>query len=158
MNSGNIESDVSAEKIGKAILSLGKKLEDAVAIGVCGSLARGDFHERSDIDIFVIVKERLVDDRIWWDRISDVLQDFGRDVTVLVYTVEGLKRIITWYVLRLASEGVLVYDRGDIRGLFNRIISAAKEAGLVEVQIGDYKVWSVKNLKFAQRLTLEVRE
>ena len=55
-------------------------------------------------------------------------------------------------------EGVLVYDRGDIRGLFNRIISAAKEAGLVEVQIGDYKVWSVKNLKFAQRLTLEVRE
>ena len=68
---------------------------------MCGSLARGDFHERSDIDIFVIVKERLVDDRIWWDRRSDVLQDFGR---------------------------------------------------------GDYKVWSVKNLKFAQRLTLEVKE
>jgi predicted nucleotidyltransferase len=101
MNSGNIESDVSAEKIGKAILSLGKKLEDAVAIGMCGSLARDDFHERSDIDIFVIVKERLVDDRIWWDRRSDVLQDFGR---------------------------------------------------------GDHKVWSAKNLKFAQRLTLEVKE
>ena len=66
-----------------------------MAIGMCGSLARDDFHERSDIDIFFDVKERLVDDRIWWDRRSDVLQDFGRDVTVIVYTVEGLKRIIT---------------------------------------------------------------
>jgi len=58
---------------------------------MCGSLARDDFHERSDIDIFVIVKERLVDDRIWWDRRSDVLQDFGRDVTVLIYR-RGLKK------------------------------------------------------------------
>ena len=59
---------------------------------MCGSLARDDFHERSDIDIFVIVKERLVDDRIWWDRRSDVLQDFGRDVTVLIYR-RGLKKL-----------------------------------------------------------------
>jgi len=154
-------SDLSVQEVRKAILSLGKRLEGAEAIGICGSLARGDFHERSDIDIFVVVKEKLADvdvDRIWWDRISDALKDFGRDVTVLVYTTEALKRIITWYVLRLASEAILVYDRAGVESLFKRIIATAKKAGLVEREMGTRKVWSAKNLKIGQRLTLELKE
>ena len=85
-----------------------------------------------------------MDDRIWWDRRSDVLQDFGRDVTVLVYTVEGLKRIITWYVLRLASEGVLVYDRGDMRGLGITFFALRESAGQKSAYVCACRVYPVR--------------
>ena len=48
---------LSIEKVKEALLSLGDKLTEAEAIGICGSLARGDFDDKSDIDIFVIVKQ-----------------------------------------------------------------------------------------------------
>ena len=83
---------------------------------MCGSLARDDFHERSDIDIFVIVKERLVDDRIWWDRRSDVLQDFGRDITVLIYR-RGLKKNNHMVCPEVGIGGRSGLRQGDIRGL-----------------------------------------
>jgi len=35
---------------------LGDKLLETEAIGIFGSLARGDFHDRSDTDISVVVK------------------------------------------------------------------------------------------------------
>lgn len=151
----------SLSAIGQAILSLGEELKDAEAIGVMGSIARGDFHRRSDIDIFVVVKERKpgVDiDRLWWERINGVLSKFRRDATVITYSVEGLKRISNWYVLRLASEGVLIYDRGGIRKLFDKIIKTALDAGLVERTIGSHRVWSARNLKLGERFILEVRD
>lgn len=40
---------VSIEGVREPILSLGDKFEKAKAIGICGSLAGGDFHERSTI-------------------------------------------------------------------------------------------------------------
>jgi predicted nucleotidyltransferase len=147
--------------ISQAVLSLGDKLLEAEAIGIFGSLARGDFHDRSDIDIFVVVQEKKpgVDvDKLWWDRINEALKDYQRDVTVLVYSIEGLKRIITWYVLRLASEGIFIYDKGGVKELFVRIIKTAKEAGLVERKIGTHKVWTAPKLKLGERLVLEVKE
>jgi len=148
-------------KIKEAILSLREKLEEAEAIGVMGSMARGDCDEHSDIDIFVVVKERKPGcdvDRIWWKRIKEALKGFRRDVTVITYSVKGLKSISSWYVLRLASEGALIYDRGGIKGLFDRIIKTAREAGLVERKIGNHKVWSAKNLRAGQKLMLEVKD
>ncbi len=126
-----------------------------------GSLARGDFNEKSDIDVFVVVKERRSNydaDRIWWERIKDALSKFRRDVTVITYSVEGLKKISNWYVLRLASEGVLVYDKGGIKELFEKILTTARKAGLVEREIGSHKVWSAPNLKLGERLVLEVED
>ena len=151
----------SLSAIKEAILSLGEQLEEAEAIGVMGSVARGDFDERSDIDIFVVVRERKPGcdvDRIWWERIKDSLSKFRRDVTVITYSVKGLKSISNWYVLRLASEGVFIYDKGGIKELFNRIIRAAREAGLVERRIGNHRVWAAKDLKPGQRLVLRVED
>ncbi len=151
--------DLSIENVKDALLSLGDKLKEADAIGICGSLARGDFNEKSDIDIFVIVKEGTSDmDRTWWDRINDALKEFRRDITVLVYPINGLIKVINWYVLRLASEGIFVYDQGHVKDLFGKIIRAAKRAGLVEKEINGRKVWSAKNLKLGEELIVEVKD
>ena len=143
----------------RAIGSLGEKLEEALAIGIMGSLARGDFSERSDIDVFVVVEKKRSDtDRVWWKRITEVLEGFHRDITVITYSVNGLKKISNWYVLRLASEGILIYDRGKVGEIFRKIIETAHRAGLVERKVGDHRVWSAKHLKLGERLKLEVEE
>jgi len=147
-------------EVKEAILSLGEKLNEVEAIGIMGSLARGDFDEKSDIDVFVVVKEKIPGtdvERAWWERINDVLSKFKRDVTVILYSVKGLKRISNWYVLRLASEGVLLYDRGGIKDLFKKIVETARRAGLEEREAGGKrKIWVAKNLKLRERLILEV--
>ncbi|RKX68860.1 hypothetical protein DRP53_09835 [candidate division WOR-3 bacterium] len=153
--------DCTFEAVKEAILRMGGILREAEAVGVMGSLARGDFSDRSDIDIFVIVKEKKSGydvDRIWWDRINEALSLFHRDVTVVVYSVNGLRRISNWYVLRLASEGILVYDKGGIKGLFRKIIETARRAGLVERMVGNHRVWSAINLDLGERLKLEVKD
>ena len=127
--------------------SLGDDLQEAEALGICGSLARGTgFSGRSDIDVFIIVREKEAEgitDKRWWHRIQRALEPFGRDVTVLVYSVAGLKAVSNWYVLRLAAEGVLIHDQADIARLFEQIVQAARQAGLVQETIGDRLVWTV---------------
>jgi len=148
------------KKVKKAILSLDDELEEAEAVGVFGSLARGkDFSARSDIDIFVIVREKkpgVETDKLWWKRIKRALRELERDVTVLVYTVKGLERISNWYVLRLASEGILVFDKGDIRELFQRITEAAREAGMVEERIGDRQFWVLEGLQLGEVVEVQL--
>lgn len=147
------------EKIKRAVLSLGEKLDESEAIGICGSLARGNFTEKSDIDLFVIVKDEVKDKEVlWWKRLNEALKEFKRDITVIVYTVSGLKRIATWYVLRLASEGILIYDKGKIKELFEKIVKTAKDAGLVEVKVGNQNVWTAPKLKLGEKLRLEVKD
>jgi predicted nucleotidyltransferase len=87
------------EEVKEALLTLGDELQEAEAVGIFGSLARGDFSPASDIDIFVVVKEDesegrcLEVDDLWWRRVRDALSKFQRDVTVLVYSTEGLRKI-----------------------------------------------------------------
>ena len=140
--------EVTLERVKEVLLSsLGDDLQEAEALGICGSLARGTgFSEHSDIDVFVVVWEKEpgdTTDKRWWQRIQRVLEPFGRDVTVLVYSVAGLKAVSNWYVLRLAAEGVLIHDQAEIARLFEQIVQAARQAGLVQETIGDRLVWTV---------------
>ena len=140
--------EVTLERVKEMLLSsLSDSLQEVEALGICGSLARGTgFSEHSDIDIFVIVREKEpgdTTDKRWWQRIQRVLEPFGRDVTVLVYSIAALKSVSNWYVLRLAVEGVLIHDRAGIAHLFEQIVQAARQAGLVQEMIGDRLVWTV---------------
>lgn len=141
----------SAEQVKKAILSLGDELTGAEAVGICGSLARGwDFDEHSDIDIFVVVRHKAPGgetDRHWWRLMQRALRPFGRDISVLVYTLKGLRSVCNWYVLRLASEGLVIFDQGQVTQLFQDIVQAAEAAGLVQERIGDAWVWTAKGIK-----------
>ena len=153
-----METEVLLRRIKEVLLSLGDGPEQAEAIGICGSLARGkDFGPRSDIDVFVVVKEADLGpetQRMWWGRIQKALDELNRDVTVLVFTRKALGEICTWYVLRLASEGIVLFDKSGVEEFFGRIVQAARDAGLVEEEIEGDRVWT-SGVKYKE--TLEVK-
>ncbi|MFX0201568.1 MAG: nucleotidyltransferase domain-containing protein [Candidatus Hodarchaeota archaeon] len=140
---------VTIDRVGEILLSaLADGLQEVEALGVFGSLAGGsDFSDHSDIDVSVVVREK---DRAghtdlrWWQLIKQALEPFERDVTVLVYTVAGLRAVSNRYVLRLAAEAVLIYDRADITGVFQEIFQAAQRAGLVQERVGGSLVWTLR--------------
>ncbi|MDZ7262311.1 MAG: nucleotidyltransferase domain-containing protein [candidate division KSB1 bacterium] len=133
------------EYVSQKILSRGDYLQQLEAIGIFGSLARTDFTDRSDIDIFVVVDEvkdqEEETEKLWYDRISDLLTELHRDVTVLVYSIKALTKVATWHTIRLASEGILLYDKGKVKNIFEAIVKEAKRVGLVEKKFGRRKVW-----------------
>lgn len=151
---------VNLKDIEKSLLSIDK--EDALAIGICGSLARGDYHERSDIDVFVILpdegdsEERTLK---WIYKIRNALSKFKKDVTVFVYTLNSLKKICNWYVLRLADEGKIIYDKGEIKKLFQKIIETAYRAGMKKVKRGKSCVWTIgKTPEIDKPFVIEVKD
>lgn len=85
---------------------------DPERIMVFGSLARGDLHEDSDIDLLVVKRT----DRPFLRRIDDVLAllDVGVPVHALVYTPEELQRLVAErrdFILAALEEGRVVYER-----------------------------------------------
>lgn len=150
------------EEIRKVILDSKESLGEVEGIGLCGSLVRGDFSPKSDIDIFIVIPDGLSEREAWltWNRIlREILKDFGRDITVLIYSPKSLKEISSWYVLRLASEGKLIYDReGKIKKLFEKIIQTAKNAGLVEEEIHGHKYWIKKDIRIGEAFEISVSE
>jgi len=96
---------------------------------------------------------------IWYKRVKEVLRKYQRDVTVLVYTIQALRNICSWYVLRLTSEGIVVYDKGELKELFRKILKAADEAGLEQQRRGNSWVWTTKRkIKIGEIIRVEVME
>lgn len=143
----------------KDILTSEDIIEKVQAIGICGSLARGEFSEKSDIDVFIVVDklEKNTSD-FWWRKIHEILRPLGRDVTVFVYTIKGIKNIGNWYVLRLASEGIVLYDKCGIKEIFKKIVKVAQEEGLEQVRVGNSYVWKFKNLKLGERRVIRLED
>lgn len=151
---------IEIEDVKEALLSLDdRELREAEAIYLVGSLARGvDFTQRSDLDIVVVVKEKTPQtDILWYRRMYRVLAKFRRDITVLVYSLKGIESISNWYVLRMAQEGVSLYDKANVAGLFKEVVETAKRAGLVEREVGNFKVWSNIHRKLGESLEIPIK-
>jgi predicted nucleotidyltransferase len=122
-------------QVKKEVRRIALKVENKgiLAVGLFGSLARGDFDERSDIDIFVITEKELPlqeQDELY-NAFSALIPIFNRDVTVLVYDLNGLKRVPTWQTLNLVKDACLVIDRVEVAKTFERILQEAKTHGIV---------------------------
>jgi len=87
---------LNVDEIKKAIIGCGESLNEIEAIGLCGSIVRGDFSPKSDIDLFIVIPDHLSERETWltWNkRLRDILKVFERDITVLVYSLKSLKEI-----------------------------------------------------------------
>jgi len=148
-----VDTERINDKVKQIALTLGK--EEILAVGLFGSLARGDFDERSDIDIFVITEKELPlgeQDELYYT-FSQLIPVSGRDVTVLVYDINGLKRIPTWQTLNLAKDARFVYDRAGIEEVFKKILQEAEAHGIVYDD--EEKVFRLKKVR---RLAFSLEE
>ncbi len=107
--------------------------KETLAVGLFGSLARGEFNEKSDIDIFVITSKELTlkeQDEFYY-AFSELIPRFGRDVTVLVYDIESLKKIPSWQTFNLIRDAIFVHDVSGIEKIFKDILRKAEQHGIV---------------------------
>lgn len=144
---------VTLEGVKRDLLSLGPLLEETEAVGIFGSLARGDFGKKSDIDVFVVVSknEGMEQESLWHKRIREALRGYPYNKTILLYSIKGLRMISNWHVFSLASDSVIVYDKGRVAPLFKQIVDKAEEVGLVRRQYGRCKVWAMgRKLKWGE--------
>jgi|GEM_PF-734240 len=122
------------ERIKEGIKRIAQKFQgkDILAVGLFGSLARGDFHQKSDIDIFVITKRELTlkeQDELYF-AFSELIPEFRKDVTVLVYDIESLKKIPTWQTLNLIKDAQFVFDKAEIEKIFREILLNIEKQGI----------------------------
>ena len=119
------------EELRKIALNLRKR--EVLAVGLFGSLARGDFKEKSDIDIFIITNTELTlkkQDELYYT-FSELIPKFGRDITVLVHDIESLKKVPSWQTLNLIKDACFVYDSGRIKETFKMILEEAEQYGII---------------------------
>jgi predicted nucleotidyltransferase len=117
-------------EIERIVKNLGRK--DVLAAGLFGSLARGDFNERSDIDIFIITKKELgikEQDEFYY-AFSELRQKFRRDTTVLVYDIESLKKVPSWQTLNMIKDAIFAYDVASVKEIFKDILNEAEKHGI----------------------------
>jgi predicted nucleotidyltransferase len=134
---------------------LGMRKDEILAAGLFGSVVRGDFDDKSDIDIFVITGKELSlreQDELYYD-LSEAVNKFGRDVTVLTYDLDGLKKVPTWQTLNLLKDGCFVYDKAEIEKVFKKILEEAEKQGIIYD-----KQEKVFKLRRAERMIFSLRE
>jgi predicted nucleotidyltransferase len=109
-----------------------------------GSLARGEATERSDIDLFVVVRklpDSAVERRfIVYDCLTPLLKRFRRGVTVVEADEEDLRRRLSPLLINIAHEGITLYDAGGAMSAFlKRIRDAVRAAGLEKYETSNGK-------------------
>lgn len=117
---------------------------EALALGLCGSVARGEAGPASDIDVLVVVADTSPPelDLYWWQVLSRAMAPLGRPVSTLVYTPAAILRVANWHVLRLARDAVLAHDPADrAADLLRRVLAAAERAGFHEVLVDGRPTW-----------------
>ncbi|MEW6558399.1 MAG: nucleotidyltransferase domain-containing protein [Elusimicrobiota bacterium] len=148
------EQEIIIEKVKQEILNLGALLTEVEAIGIIGSLASGNFvPEKSDIDILVVLDDLPKESweeggkaLNWTYRIQNLLsKKCDRRVTVIITCIEFLIDISDWYVFSFASDSILIYDKGKVKKIFDKIMEKTKEWGLVQKQYETYghKLWGL---------------
>ena len=136
-------------RIKESIGILTRKYPDKiVAVGVFGSLARGDYTDRSDVDILVIVKD-------WADgmerryAIYDVIfQIIRTDISLLDIDLEDAEKllegeiVLTSSMLNVLYDCIIIYDPHNIlQRLVDSVKRLVKKWRLVRYRVGRAYGW-----------------
>jgi len=151
-----MKEEVMSE-IGRIVKNLGRK--DVLAAGLFGSMARGDFNERSDIDIFIITEKELgikEQDEFYY-AFSELRRRFRRDTTVLVYDIKSLKSVPSWQTLNMMRDAIFAYDVMGVEEIFKDILDKAGKCGIFyDEKERVFKLRKRGSARVAQRVPVEI--
>lgn len=105
---------IDIDKIYSAIIDVAKERNAKLAL-IFGSLARGDYSKKSDVDVIFVEDTKIgfidrIGDYLKALRDKDVLKQF--DIDVLVYTpeeFEEMKMVGNRFITRALREGRILY-------------------------------------------------
>jgi len=125
------------EILSKIVEALKRRFgEDLVSVVLFGSFARGDFHERSDIDLLIVVeslpeskfeRSRIFDEAVW-DELRDDLKELRRmgclsQPMPIMKTREEAEYRSPLY-LDMTEDAVILYDKG---GFFEAVLEGMRK-------------------------------
>jgi predicted nucleotidyltransferase len=132
---------------------LGERL---VSVALFGSVARGTAHARSDIDLFLVIRDlptgafsrrRVVQPvrEALLPRLDDLWQaGIYADFVEVLRTPQEAERFHLLY-LDMAAEAILLYDaKGFLSDRFARVRARLAELGATRRQLGDVTYWDLK--------------
>jgi hypothetical protein len=97
--------------------------DDLVSIILFGSFIRGEFDEKSDYDVLIVIRG-YEDERCkkYWKRIRElVYEEFGRPVDVIFVEENALKDLTNPFNLDILADGKVAYGKEVLdRDIFKR--------------------------------------
>jgi predicted nucleotidyltransferase len=98
------------KRILKKIAKELSKIEDVKAVILYGSLARGEFTSRSDVDLFILTTEDKTQKEIQ-DKVIELESEIGRNIQPTIRTLVELQKTDTGLLQNIFQEGKILYLR-----------------------------------------------
>lgn len=96
------------KRILKKIAKELSKIEDAKAVILYGSLARGEFTSRSDIDLFILTTDDKTQKEAQ-DKVIKLESEIGRNIQPTIRTISELQKTDTGLLQNIFQEGKILY-------------------------------------------------
>ena len=96
------------KRILKKIAKKLSKVEDVKSVILYGSLARGEFTSRSDIDLFILTTEDKTQIEIH-DKVIELEPEIGRNIQPTIRTSAELQKTDTGLLQNIFQEGKILY-------------------------------------------------
>jgi len=127
--------------------AFGERLKTVV---VFGSRARGESHQESDHDIFVVVEDLLEDvlDRNYEVRLTllPILDQLPGSISFVAKTPKEVEQNLTPLLFDVYIEGICLYGDAYFQSYKQRALVARDQAGLRRERVGDDWVWQFPRL------------
>jgi len=98
------------KRILKKIAKELSKIEDVKAVILYGSLARGEFTSRSDVDLFILTTKDKTQKEIH-NKVIELESEIGRKIQPTIRTITELQKTDTGLLQNIFQEGKILYLR-----------------------------------------------
>ena len=96
------------KRILKKIAKELSRIEDVKAVILYGSLARGEFTSRSDIDLFILTTDDKTQREVE-DKVIKLESEIGRNIQPTIRTIDELQKTDTGLLQNIFQEGKILY-------------------------------------------------
>ncbi|MBL7130388.1 MAG: nucleotidyltransferase domain-containing protein [Candidatus Omnitrophica bacterium] len=96
------------KRILKKIAKELSRIEDVKAVILYGSLARGEFTSRSDIDLFILTTDDKTQNEVE-SKVIELESEIGRNIQPTIRTVAELQKTDTGLLQNIFQEGKVLY-------------------------------------------------